>query len=93
MQISMDLLSIILISSCFISTLCAILALILSIYTQIEFRSSEKSTHKLEYVPMDPSWGATDKEINEINERSEIEFPDIDTDELGPGEIDLNKMI
>lgn len=74
-------------------TICVIIVSIFAISASISVKAIEKSTHSVEYVPLDPKWASTDKEISEINEKSEMEYPEIDEDELGPSEIDLNKMI
>lgn len=65
----------------------------LVVHLFITVKAMERSTHRLEYVPIDPNWGSTEKEINEINEASELEYPDLDDDDKSPIDIDLNKMI
>jgi exopolysaccharide biosynthesis protein len=76
-----------------ISTICAIISVCLSIKALIMVQAMKESTHNLEYVPIDPKWASSDKEISEFNEKSESELPDIDDDELNPADIDFNKMI
>jgi len=63
------------------------------LYAVISIKAIEKSTHNIEYVPLDPAWGTSEKDIGEINERSELEFPDLDEDDLEFDKIDLNKVI
>lgn len=72
---------------------CVIISIILSIYAIISVKAMEKSTHNVEYVPIDPNWASKDEEIAEINEKSEMEFPEVEDDELQPHQIDLKKMI
>lgn len=63
------------------------------IYLFIWVKSSEKSTHQVEYVPMDPKWASTDEEIAEINEKSEMAIPDLDENDRDFNDIDLKTMI
>jgi len=82
-------------STCFFTIICAILAIITSLWAVISVKSLENSTHKLEYVPIDPKWAASDKEIEDLNEQSELDFPGIDDhDELSDQDrLNLNKLI
>ncbi|HEY5689539.1 MAG TPA: hypothetical protein VIS27_14635 [Yeosuana sp.] len=65
----------------------------LSIKVNIELEAFKKSTHNVQYVPLDPNWGSSDKEINELNEKHTSEFAEKDPDELEPYELNLDKMI
>ncbi len=76
-----------------ISLICGILAITLGLSAKIEIEAMKRSTHNVQYVPLDPNWGSSDKEINELNEKHRSEFPQKDPDELEPYEINLDKMI
>lgn len=64
-----------------ISIICGIILTVYVVNLHIKVEAIKNSTHNVEYVPMDPNWGSTDKEIAEINEKSELEMPDIDEPE------------
>lgn len=70
-----------------------IIPILLSIRALIKVEALEKSTHNVEYVPLDSKWATSGKEIDELNEKSEMELPPLDDDEIEESEIDLNKMI
>ena len=77
------------------SLICGSIALLLSIFLTIEVKALKKSTHSIEYMPLDPNWASSDKEIEEFNENNKIvdenEDPPIDPDELN--DVDLDKLI
>ena len=86
----LDLFQLILLTITFI---CVILSLVMSINCSIKLIALEKSTHNVEYVPLDSNWATSNKDIDEINEKSEMGLPPLDDDEIEESDIDLNKMI
>ena len=82
---------ILLISACVISTICSTISIIISISALISMKSLEKSTHNVQYVPLDETWSSSDKEIDELNERSELGLTDID--EEGASNVDISNFI
>jgi ABC-type lipoprotein release transport system permease subunit len=88
-----QILDIFLVSGLTITFICAIIAIILGVYCLIELKAMKKSTHNIEYIPMDPNFASTDKEIEEVNERAEAEYPDWDIEDQNPADIDWTKMI
>lgn len=95
MTVNIDIIQILLIFFLTLNTICSIIALILSVFSTIELKALKKSTHSIEYMPVDPQWSSSDKEIMEFNENNKIvddfEDPPMDQDELD--KVDLSKMI
>lgn len=79
--------------TCAFSTLCAIISISISISNAINFKALRESTHSVQFVPMDPEWASSDKEVKEINELSEANMPEFDDDELEEGRVDLKHII
>ena len=75
-----------------ISVLCSILAIALALRVKIDNEALKLSTHNVQYVPLDPNWGSSDKEINELNDKHQNDS-EKDPDELEPYELNLDKMI
>ena len=71
---------------------CGILGVVLGIFCLVSIKALEKSTHNIHYIPADPSWSSSDKDIAEINEKAQMGMA-LDPDELEPDQIDLKKMI
>lgn len=79
-----------------LSLVCVILvtvSLYFAISANIAIKAIEKSTHNIEYVPLDPNWATPDKKIDEINERSQAQFGEPDPEDEDFEEIDLRRMI
>ncbi len=76
-----------------ISIICSIIGITLGLSAKIEVEAMKRSTHNVQYVPLDPSWGSSDKEINELNDKHQSDLAEKDPDELEPHEINLDKMI
>lgn len=55
----------VLIATCIISGI----SLIIGIYCTIKVLAMEKSTHSVQYVPMDENWATDDKKIDNINKQ------------------------
>ena len=53
--------------SCILSVFCGTISLGIALYTYLQWKAKELSTHNIQYVPMDPNWGSSDEEISEIN--------------------------
>lgn len=51
----------------FTSICVSMVSCILSIFTLIELKSMQKSTHNIEYVAVDPDTGSSQKEVEEYN--------------------------
>lgn len=80
----------------FLLTLCIICGILLTaavIYLFIKQKAAELSTHKLEYIPIDPNWASSDKEIEELNEQMQADLPDLDSDELMPEQARKRNLI
>jgi len=75
------------------SLICGMIGVYVSIRTAIELKAMQQSTHKMEYVPMDPKWASSDEQIEELEEQQISDFPPMDSDDLDESEIDLKKMI
>lgn len=73
--------------------ICAIIGITLGIQAKIEIEAMKRSTHSLQYVPIDPNWGTSDKEVNELNAKNASDLAEKDPDELEPYELNLDKMI
>jgi hypothetical protein len=71
-------LTIFLISTCIISLIFSIIALVSIFLTAVRVLALEKATHTVQYVPVDNDWAASDKEVDEVNkeikEERDIEF-------------------
>lgn len=79
-----------------LSLTCGILnvvSLYFAIKANIAIKAVEKSTHNIEYVPIDPNWATPDKKIDEINERSQMTFGETDPEDEDFEQIDLRRMI
>lgn len=76
-----------------IAIICGIIGITLAVQARIEIGALKQSTHNVQYVPLDPNWGSSDKEINELNDKHKSDFPEKDPDELDPYELNLDKMI
>ena len=76
-----------------ISMTCAIIGIGLSIYAVIEVKALMKSTHNIQYVPLDEKWASSDKEMEEKLSPLAPEQPEVDGDEVDEPELDLRNMI
>ena len=54
--------------ACILSVFCGILGVGISLYTYLQWKARDLSTHNIQYVPTDPNWGTTDEQFQEINE-------------------------
>lgn len=76
-----------------ISLTCAILAIAFASIAYINVKALEKSTHNIQYVPLDSGWASSDSDITKKLSPHESELPEKDNDELEDNELDLKKMI
>jgi len=53
------------IAACIISSI----SLIIGLYCLVKVLAMEKSTHSVQYVPLDEAWATEDKEIDKINKQ------------------------
>ena len=53
------------ISACILSGI----SLIIGVYCMIKVLAMEKSTHSVQYVPIDEAWSTDEKEIDKINKQ------------------------
>jgi hypothetical protein len=64
MEISSIILGLV-ISTCILSGI----SLIIGVYCMIKVLAMEKSTHSVQYVPIDEAWSTDEKEIDKINKQ------------------------
>ena len=55
----------VLLTTCIISSI----SLIIGVYCMVKLLAMEKSTHSVQYVPMDEEWAKDDKSIDKINKQ------------------------
>jgi hypothetical protein len=89
---SNDLIVILLVCS-IISVICSISALVLGAYAALCVKAQELSTHQMEYIPLDPNWASSDKDIEQYNEEISKEDGALDDDDLDPHQADLKNLI
>lgn len=75
------------------STICAILAISIAISCKIKLEAMEKSTHHVEYMPIDPNWASSDTAIKDANASFHREANTKDPDELDDDELNFSKII
>jgi hypothetical protein len=76
-----------------ICVLCAIIALGVAVLAFVEVKSLQKSTHTMQWMPVDPKWASSEEDLNKATSPGKEELPTLDPDELEESEIDLRKMI
>ena len=86
--------STILITICLtVALTCSILAITLASLALIQVKSLERSTHSMQYVPMDPAWASSETDLVKGVSPGKQETPELDSDEIEESELDLKRMI
>ena len=76
------------------SLLFSLIAISLGIYSAVKTVAMEKSTHNVEYVPIDPKFASSEKEIEEYNKKAIADFPETDDDEItDPQDLKIRDLI
>ena len=55
----------------------SLIALILGFVALLKVMSMEKSTHSVQYMPVDPEWASSDEDVKDINEEFKENHEDI----------------
>lgn len=76
-----------------VSTICAIISCGASIYAIIEVKSMQRSTHTVQWTPIDPKWASSEEDLNKMTNPGKEELPELDPDEIEESDLDLRKMI
>ena len=76
-----------------VSVICSILAIALASLSLIQVKSLERSTHSMQYVPMDPAWASSENDLVKGVSPGKQETPELDSDEIEESELDLKRMI
>lgn len=72
---------------------CSILAITLASLSLIQVKSLERSTHSMQYVPMDPTWASNEDDLVKGVSPGKQETPELDSDEIEESDLDLKRMI
>lgn len=78
-----------------IATVCGILGMLFACQALIEVKALQKSTHNVEFVPLDSKWASKEADIRKATSRGmDEELPALDDDEVEEeSELNLRDLI